>query len=537
MKKERQLWFVTRPERDPAFHLEALKALKDSVGDFPAKWKGDREAHKKYEKVLGDKGFKRKNISRDGSGGRTWAAMLRMYNYVYLMDGYLHLTKVGQALLNGDNVRENIIKQILNLQIPNNYFLSSRFTPKFDKSFEIRPARFLIRLVLEDELSNYVTKEEIIYFCLSAKKDEYLNKVKDDILNFRKSSDIEKEKIKTSIATEYDTRQRADFIQRDFESSYSDIANTFMIMIDYTSLATYVRGQDLRITPDQKDNTKKVIDLYENRYPFNRRYKLSLESFAENAGLDVTTFKANPYYNIGPATRSSKNLLKANKLLSDYPDIGALSEEKLVKIFSQEMSTNTAEKLATKFFTGRDEIINQDFFESYLNETDNYAFESKTGEIIEAFGFKVDMRPVPSSRHNEIDNTQIEILVHIDDENVCILDAKNYKKKFNLTKNLANYMATEYIPIYQDYEGKRVRYFGYITASDFAGSNKLSWIKELSEKDPSNVPVDGMMINGKTLLSLLDYCLSNNYTKDQKKKAFLGLFTNTGYSSLIKVNI
>jgi len=36
---------------------------------------------------------------------------------------------------------------------------------------------------------------------------------------------------------------------------------------------------------------------------------------------------------------------------------------------------------------------------------------------------------------------------------------------------------------------------------------------------------------------LLDYCLSNNYTKDQKKKAFLGLFTNTGYSSLIKVNI
>lgn len=115
MANLRQLWFVTRPERDPAFHVEALRALDKSLGGFPAKWAGEREAHKNYERVLGEEGYKRNNVSRDGSGGRTWAAMLRTYNYVYLMDDYLHLTKVGEALINGDQVKENTTKQILNL--------------------------------------------------------------------------------------------------------------------------------------------------------------------------------------------------------------------------------------------------------------------------------------------------------------------------------------------------------------------------------------------------------------------------------------
>lgn len=537
MSNERKLWFVTRPERDPAFHVEALRALKESVGEFPAKWQGERGAHKDYEKVLGKKGFKRDNVSRDGSGGRTWVAMLRMFNYVYLVDGYLHLTKVGEALIRGENIRDNITKQILNLQIPNDYFLSPHFRPKFEDGFEIRPARFLIRLILKAELSHYITKEEITYFCLPAKRDNDLEAVKDKILRFRAATKKDREEMKQEIAEEYDNRERSDHTQRDYEASHSDVANTFMIMIDYTGLATYIRGLDLRIKSEQKSHTESVIAEYESRYPFNQRYKLSLEAFAVNAGLDVTRYKANPYYQIGPATRNAKNLRKANELLAKYPVPGTLSEEKIRDILHEELSITVSEKLAAELSTVKTEVINQDFFDEYLDEADNYKFEDKTGEIIRAFGFRVDMRPIPTSRHRKTDKTEIEILVHIDDETVCILDAKNYKRKFGLPKGMANYMATEYIPIYQEYEGKKVRYFGYITSNDFSGAEKLSWIKELAEKDPNNVPVDGMMINAKTLLSLLDNCLNHGYTKEEKKEVFLSLFTNSGYSSLSRITV
>ena len=156
----RKVWFITRPERDPTFHDDALRALQIATDNFSIIWYGNRDAHKRYEAVLVSEGLKRENISNDGSGGRTWAAMLRTFGYVYLNnDGYLVLTKVGQKILNKEKVRENISKQILTLQIPNAYFLDSGFRPKYEEGFQIRPARFLIRLVNQSILNYYVTKE------------------------------------------------------------------------------------------------------------------------------------------------------------------------------------------------------------------------------------------------------------------------------------------------------------------------------------------------------------------------------------------
>ena len=112
--KDRKLWFITRPQRDPAFHPEALRALDAVTEHFTLKWKSNRDLQKEYERKLNEVGLKRPNISKDGSGGRTWAAMLRTFSYVYLdTDGYLRLTKVGREILEGKNERENIIKQIL----------------------------------------------------------------------------------------------------------------------------------------------------------------------------------------------------------------------------------------------------------------------------------------------------------------------------------------------------------------------------------------------------------------------------------------
>src|SRR5690625_8047335 len=96
----RKVWFITRPERDPTFHVDALRALQNSTNNFEVVWYGYREAHKRYESVLASEGLKRAHISHDGSGGRTWVAMLRTFGYVYMInEGYLILTIVVVDIL------------------------------------------------------------------------------------------------------------------------------------------------------------------------------------------------------------------------------------------------------------------------------------------------------------------------------------------------------------------------------------------------------------------------------------------------------
>lgn len=529
----RKVWFITRPERDPKFHVDALRALKIATGDFSTKWYGNRDVHKKYEEVLISEGLKRENISHDGSGGRTWVAMLRTFGYVYLnKDGYLVTTKVGEKLLNGEKVRENITKQILTLQIPNAYFLDSGFRPKFEDDFQIRPARFLIRLVNQSKLDYYVTKEEITFFALTAKRDDELSAVTQQILKFRQSTDIEKEEIRESIAINFEHRKRSDSVARDFASAHGDVAHTFMMLCDYTGLVDYVRGDALRLPTEKHKSTTQALNYFEQRYPFNKRYLISLERFAENAGLDIESYKASAFGSLPPATNRNKSIKKVKRLLSEYPIIHGLSVEEIVKILEQELSTNEAKKYAYELYNHTFESLNEDFVESYLFEESDRNFEDKTGEILRAIGFEVEMRPKPLN--NDV-KTEIEILLHVDDDTICIIDAKNYKGKFPLSANLASHMASEYIPNYNGYKNKSVKYFGYVTANDFGGERQLNIISNKAKKIIPKINVAGAIISAKALLGFLDHCLENNLDKDDRKNKFISLFTNRGYKNIAEM--
>ncbi|ADU28490.1 AlwI family type II restriction endonuclease [Evansella cellulosilytica] len=526
----RKVWFITRPERDPKFHVDALRALQIATDNFTVIWLGNRDAHKHYEAVLGSEELKRDNISNDGSGGRTWAAMLRTFGYVYLnSDGYLVLTKVGQKVLNSEKVRENISKQILTLQIPNAYFLDSGFRPKYEEDFQIRPARFLVRLVNQSILDYYVTKEEITFFALTAKRDDEIFNVTKRILDFRKASDTEKSQIKKSVATHFDHRQRADSDARDFASAHGDVAHTFMMLCDYTGFVDYVRGDALRLPTDKQNTTSEMLNYMENRYPFNKRYLISLERFAENAGLDIDSYKASAFGSLPPATNRGKSVKKVQRLLAAYPLVQGLTVEQIVEILEQELSTNEAKKFANELHNQNYESLNDDFVEAYLYEENDRVFEDKTGEILRSIGFNVEMRPKPLG--NDV-RTEIEILIHVDEETVCILDAKNYREKFTLSANLASHMASEYIPNYHGYEGKSVAYFGYVTANRFGGERHLEKICEKAKLINSEIQVSGVILSAKALLGFLDYCLEHELTKEERKERFISLFNNTGYENV-----
>lgn len=526
----RKVWFITRPERDPKFHIDALEALQKATDDFSVKWYGNRDAHKQYEGVLASFQLKRDNISNDGSGGRTWAAMLRTFGYIYLdQSGLLKLTKVGQKLLDGEKVKENISKQILTLQIPNAYFLDSGFRPKFESDFEIRPARFLIRLVNQSMLNYFVTKEEITFFALTAKSDDDLFKITNQILDFRKSSHEEKEMIKTQVAIDYEHRKRSDSEARDFSAAHGDVAHTFMMLCDYTGLVDYIRGDALRLPVDRSKPTSEMLNYYDNRYPFNKRYLISLERFAENAGLDVDSYKASAFGSLPPATNKAKSIRKVHRLLASHPVIQGLSVAELTHILEKELTANEAKQFAVDLHEQTYESLNEDFVESYLLEKNNYVFEDKTGEVLRAIGFKVDMRP------NSLDKnirTQIEILIHIDENTICILDAKNYGKKFSLPAHLVSHMASEYIQNYEGYENKSVSSYGYVVAKTFGGVSNLKKINEKASKMNPNINVSGAIFTAESLLGFLDYCLENDVALEQRREKFILLFNNQGYKNV-----
>lgn len=522
---ERKVWFITRPERDPQYHAAALKALQEATDNFSIVWQGNREAHKTFEATLAQHKLKRNNISTDGSGGRTWCAMLKTFAYCYVdHKGYIKPTKVGLALLKGEKTYVNVKKQILTLQIPNAYFLESGFRPKFSSEFKIQPARFLIKVVHSPELKYYVTKEEITYFVLTAQKDSELQTIISLICKFRNSTDDEQNQIKQDIAVNYDHRARNDHAARDYFQAHSDVAHTFMMLCEFTGLVEYVRGDSiLKIDPYLLSSAKEVLKYYDDRYPFNNRYLISLERMAQNNGLDIDSYKANEFGDIKPATNSSKFQQKILNIKNKFPNFDEMSKEERFPHFVNEFGPIEAEKILNNLEISPINLktLQPGFVEEYLGELSPIQFEKMTAQILEAIGFNVIFKPKLKETI-----TEIEIYVHYNGIS-GIIDTKYYKDGFALSQNLANYMASEYIKNYQDYNGDKLTFYGYITSEKYSGEKKLAHITSLA-KQLTGYHIEGFIMKRDVLLGFLDYCKENDLPKEKRVQIFINAIKNQG---------
>ncbi|WP_024615327.1 AlwI family type II restriction endonuclease [Clostridium sp. Ade.TY] len=527
----RKIWFITRPERDPSFHEEAIKALSTATNNFTTKWSSNRQLHKNYEQALIDIGIKRNSISKDGSGGRTWAALLKTFAYCYTSNnGLLIPTKVTIEILKGNNIFKNIKKQILTLQIPNSYFLESGFKPKFDSNFAILPVRFLIKLCASSKLEYHLTKEEITFIVMTAQRDNELESIISKVQAFRNMSLEEKNTYKTMISNKYDHRERSDSAARNFYTAHSDVAHTFMLIAEYTGLVQYNRGINAKIYIPLCNISNVISDLeyYDTRYPFNNRYLFSLERMAEVNGLDINSYKASRYGNIKPATNSDKKLKKVEKLLNKYPNPSSLSNNKIIEILSSSFSICESKRLSEYIISNPIiENLDENFINGVLNEPNNLEFEKKIGRILDQLGFEVSMHPKVDGERTEID-----ILLKYNGNLCGIIDAKNYKEKFTLSSSLSSHMISEYIPNYINYDNHNLKFFGYVTCNDIGGISNLSKISTKS----SNGEILGIMINAKTLLALLDYCIDNNLPQQNRVNLFLKLIDNSGYTSFTQIS-
>lgn len=530
MASERLVWFITRPERDPKFHQDAIEALYEATEKLSLTWTGNREVHKKFEQVLADKGVKRQNVSADGSGGRTWMAMLRTFAYCYLDDnGKIRFTKSGKAILEKREVYLNIRKQILTLQYPNAYFLEKGFRPKFSEDFQLRPVRFLVKVANQGALNYYLTKEEITYFVMTAQKDDQVEEVIDKIISFREADKEEQEKMKQLIAEKYDHRERSDKGARNFYTAHSDVAHTFMLISEYTGMVEYIRGKALIVESSKREQLNKEMDVLDIKYPFNKRYLISLQRMAENNGLDIHSYKASGFNGIKPATNIKKTEKKVQSVLKSIPEPKSLSKEELIGVLSKVFPPRDSKNIAHDILS-KDEYktLNIDFVEGYINETNDLLFEDKTGEIFKALGFNVTMHP--KALNNE--RTEIDLLISYDDF-FGIIDAKRYKGKFTLSASFASHMASEYIPNYKGYDNKDMMFYGYVTAADeFRGVKNLDKINKLTVRNLQGFSINGILLNAKTLLGLLDFCIENDLSPKERVKIFMKAIKNKSYSSI-----
>lgn len=529
--QKRKVWFITRPQRDPQFHPEALRALDVVTEHFTLEWRANRDLQKKYEGQLNKDGLKRENISKDGSGGRTWAAMLRTFSYVYLDDTKrLKPTKVGSKILAGEHVRENITKQILTLQIPNAYFLAKEFRPPYEEGFRIFPARFLLRLVSQSILNYYITKDEITFFAMTAKRNEDLYAVTQKILLHRKYNGIEKKGMVSDIEEQYEHRSRSDSSARDFQAAHGDVAHTFMLLCEYTDLVAYVRGDESRLeVPNGKRNhLLDVLAEYDERYLFRDagRYP-TLDLLAQANGLAAGSFKLTPYGDVKPAANNLKKINKAKQLLAMHPNPTELSYIQKETILCQVFPEDEAKKLTALLDNSELAFSEDEFAMRYLSEADNLRFEDDTGKILEALGFDVVMRPTPV---NSV-STQIEILAKYGDDSCCIFDAKNYHNTFSLSASLTSHMASEYIPNYDGYDGRAVTHFGYIVSNKFSAERNLGKITDTVKRSIPDRDITGMMISAKALLGYLEYCKLNEISMEDRCRIFVNSIQNKGYST------
>lgn len=526
----RKFWFVTRPLRDPQYHADGLRALQQATDNFTQQWRGNHELQRKYEKCLANAGMKQDNISKAGSGGRTWAAMLKTFSYVYADEnGYLKPTKVAKSILNGKKVPENVKKQVLTLQIPNGYFVSKDFSPKYADGYRIQPVMFLIRLANDERLDKYISKDEIVLFAMTAKRNDQLDEQVKKIVAYRNADDTGKQQVAAKIFHTSGDITRIDS-RKDF-SKYGDVATTFTILCRFTGYAKQNHSNGgLKGIDDPK--LWKEFESYCQRYPFNRRIDTDPMFYTLSAGLDVDTYKTQYGVNAKPASRSKKRNIKAKQLLANYPQPEDLTLQELISILSKEFISSEAQKIAEDIKAKKFNAASDSFIDSYLHEEDNLEFERKTARIMRGLGFNVEMHPNPTTSFN---NSNENIDVMADNGEVLILvDAKNYAKNFNLSAALRNVMANSYIAGYKGFGGLNPGYYCYVTANTSSNEANLIKINELAKQN-SNLDIHGMMISASALYWLLNYCSINNISEEERPKMFLKLFTDRSYESFVQV--
>ena len=394
---ERQTWWLTRPTRD----LHDLDvALKSFAGIAKGKkWRENEELHRRFELENPAKTSNAGQYGSRGSGGRTWAAWLRMWGMWYDEDD-VKLTDAGELVASARSARDvhnQIVHMIMTFQITSAYHGSPRVRQAPD--FRVFPFRFTLRLLL-DERVGYLDTDEITLFLLSVKThDEYGSVVK-KIVEWRKErSEEDRRELKTRLmgdhARKYGrVRKDSPGTVKGHWRAVKDVANTLIMNISYIAELRYDnRKGTVYVRKEDRKKAAELLAKYEG-VPFSTLYVYSDAMFMRKFGIRYDRRKASRK-ETRPMTPAKKRHERISKAVAELKKTGetAAGSDLVRKIQER---TNEPEEAIERVLAENPEIVldgdGDEFARHYLACAKDGArhaeFEQLTRKIFDLMGFE-----------------------------------------------------------------------------------------------------------------------------------------------------
>ena len=509
--KKGYIWWITRPTRDLHDLEPAIQAFAKCTRG--KKWKGNRTLHSLFEKNLT---AKTASVGRDGSGGRTWAAWLRMWGLWY-DDSDVKITSAGDILITGNHSYTQISRLIMNFQIPSSYSQHKQFRD----DFKIFPFRFIIELLLDKRIC-YLKESEIAFFVINAKKhadyEHTVNQIikyreleaKDNILLTKRTQFIQQHMLEHRPNTRTDTpKNLTGYIQY-----VKDIANTVTNNVRYLQDIEYVKHQSvICIEKNSVDKMRIMLDKYENEFKFSTLYKYGEKAFVEHFGLRFDRKKSSKK-NTSPNTPRKKI---HNRIISAYDEIRKTNPNPKIAVILEYIHNKTGygykeieSVLSDTRFYSSPSHIDPDFVEYYIqcgkSGKDAAEFEKLGRLIFNDIGFETNKHKIIEQKRGE---PEIDGL-SLNKSKSGILEFKS-GSVYSLTIGDREKMKNVYIPYFykRSIKGKtrKLDFFVYIVGNKITGmGNFLNIIKQTG--------LNGSIIYAKDLIMLYDVYKSGKISKD-----------------------
>ncbi|MBM3910588.1 MAG: AlwI family type II restriction endonuclease [Thaumarchaeota archaeon] len=513
MAHKGQLWTIPRPTRDLSDLYGTVVALKKIAEG--KKWKGARTLHKKFEAELQNLHLKTDNVSRDGSGGRTWATVPRVYGMWYDENKVTFTSAADKILEGGEETYTQMVHQIMNFQFPNSYTVARNL---LDDGFKIFPYRFMIKLLLDNRV-NYLTQGEVALFLLSVKNESEYEQVVENILKYRNKKKLDGKDLKdsTDLLKTHMKKYRPDMrtdsptdVKGYWRYINSDFANTFFNHLRFLHEIKYQQSSSsISILPSKKTAIQLMLQNYGEKHPFSSLYKYSENAFSEHYGLRYDRHKATRM-TTKPRTRSAKRTAKI-KLAFDE-----VAKKKASASFDEKIELVAKQTSLRKEEVQKTIAENPDFFPSPLPKhvepafaeyyikyaesgKDNSVFEKMTREIFCDMGFetkKQAIRKKSFAGKHEIDG----LILNHEKTKSGLLECKS-GKKYSLSNKDCELMKNAYIPKFQKFSLAFKTYildfFVYVIGSKFTGYGNFEDISK-------STSLPGAIIYARDLLTLYD---------------------------------
>lgn len=407
---DKRLWWVTRPTRDLHDIEKSFKCFA-KIADGQ-QWRGNRELHERFEVENPVKTTNAGRYGSRGSGGRTWAAWLRSWGLWYEAERVI-LTGAGELIANSsspNDVRKQIIHQIMTFQILSAYHVKL----KLDSDFKIFPFRFMLKLLLDEDVK-FLHLDEIALFLLQVKQPGEYASVVTKILDWRKNTgdpDTKKRLLKTMYKehmSEYkDSKGRTNNLEKRYKEKIKNVARTLAFNISYMTEINYDRkSSTISIRRGSKKATEKIFNEYDKE-PFCTLYEYSEATFARRFGMRFNRLKASSK-DTQPMTQSKKQYDRIAEAVTKLRQEGDVVESDLPT--RVQGITNDPIDVIRKILaenpdldqpTDDDSPFRQHYLECASDGQKHAEFERLTRKIITNIGFVVNKRKI-SNTTREID--------------------------------------------------------------------------------------------------------------------------------------